>query len=620
MTGIQRIGGATDAARQCMQRGLLASGINVNGVVASNNQPIARQLFREATELDPGMCDAWLARVVAGDDSLPILRSAWAARESYGWEVRRLGLAGSNFRPMVGDGLFLRMEVLSRDTLRSAYALALTQARQFAEAAELLKEDSPRDPFDVDAHAYALGVLHFSAQRWTDVLQHFPVDKTWRLPIFGVAASAMAATALASLGVFEDAFRRAQPAVDSDLLPAATVTALYTQAMCLRHLDRADECMQLLRRAYSKDPNYEPVRSALDDPKWGLVLTSHEAIETRTDPWDPSSAPSKKDVAAAKHAEEAARLMAEGEAELNAMLGMEKAKAEVRRIKATTKVNTLRARAGKKVPVASRHTLLLGPPGTGKTTIARVLAKQLCGLGVLERPTVTETRRSKLLGRHMADAEKNTEEAIEAAMGGVLFIDEMHNLHEKGYSGGDAYGNAILETLLPYLENDRSRLVVFGAGYPKAMERMLSVNQGLRRRFPTVIKFESYTPPELWQLTQLMAQEFDDSLAPDVETTLLPVFSRYYHDENITPDGDVVRGTDWLGNAGFVRNIVEKARDHRNARLDNADLDALLEQEDSAYTDEQLMPYEQLIAEDFAEGVAVAVADAETARDSEPEG
>ena len=152
------------------------------------------------------------------------------------------------------------------------------------------------------------------------------------------------------------------------------------------------------------------------------------------------------------------------------------------------------------------------------------------------------------------------------------------------------------------------------------MERMLSVNQGLRRRFPTVIKFESYTPPELWQLTQLMAQEFDDSLAPDVESTLLPVFSRYYHDENITPDGDVVRGTDWLGNAGFVRNIVEKARDHRNARLDNADLDALLEQEDSAYTDEQLMPYEQLIAEDFAEGVAVAVADAETARDSEPEG
>lgn len=620
MTGIQRLGAHTERARQSMQRGLLASGINVNGVVASHNPAVAQQLFREATEYDAGMCDAWLARVVAGDDSLPILRSAWAARESYGWEVRQLGLMGSNFRPMVGDGLFLRMEILSRDTLRSALGLALTQAGEYAEAAELLSGGTTNDPFDIDAHAYALGVLHFRAQRWTDVLKHFPVDKTWRLPIFGIAASAMAATALASLGVFEDAFRRAQPAVDSDLLPAATVTALYTQAMCLRHLDKPDDCMQLLRRAYSRDPNYEPVRLALDDPKWGLLLTTHEAIETRTDPWDPSSAPSKKDVAAAKRAEEAAHLMAEGEAELNGMLGMEKAKAEVRRIRATTKVNTLRARAGKKVPVASRHTLLLGPPGTGKTTVARVLAKQLCGLGVLERPTVTETRRSKLLGRHMGDAEKNTEEAIESAMGGVLFIDEMHNLYEQGYSGGDAYGNAILETLLPYLENDRSRLVVFGAGYPKAMERMLSVNQGLRRRFPTVIKFESYTPRELWQLTQLMAEEFDDSLAADVETTLVPVFERYYHDENLTPDGDVIRGTDWLGNAGFVRNIVEKARDHRNARLDTADLDALLEQEESAYTAEQLMPYEQLIGEDFAEGVAAAVADAQAARANGAEG
>ena len=99
------------------------------------------------------------------------------------------------------------------------------------------------------------------------------------------------------------------------------------------------------------------------------------------------------------------------------------------------------------------------------------MAKQLCGLGVLERPTVVETRRSKLLGRHMGDAEKNTEEAIEGAMGGALIIDEMHNLYETGYSGGDAYGTAVLETLLPYLENDRGNLVVFGAGYPKAIER-----------------------------------------------------------------------------------------------------------------------------------------------------
>ena len=101
-------------------------------------------------------------------------------------------------------------------------------------------------------------MLNFRADRWPDVLRIFPAEKTWRLPIYGVAAAAMSATALASLGVFEDGFRRAQPAADSDLVPAASVVALYTQAMCLRHLGRADECNQLLRRAYSRDAAFTP--------------------------------------------------------------------------------------------------------------------------------------------------------------------------------------------------------------------------------------------------------------------------------------------------------------------------------------------------------------------------
>ncbi len=211
----------------------------------------------------------------------------------------------------------------------------------------------------------------------------------------------MAATALASLGVFEDAFRRAQKAVDSDLLPSATTIALYTQAMCLRHLDKADDANQLLRRAYSRDSQFSPAREALDDQTIRLTLTSPEAIESRTNPWDPDSAPSKEAAEAAKHSAQASKLLAEGDAELNAMLGMEAAKREVKRIRSTTKVNQLRTKAGLPVPVSSRHTLLLGPPGTGKTTVARSLTKQLCGLGVLRRPTVVETRRSKLLGRHM---------------------------------------------------------------------------------------------------------------------------------------------------------------------------------------------------------------------------
>jgi type VII secretion ATPase EccA len=601
---------ATDAARNAMAKGLLASGINVDGVMAGNNPAVAAGMFKKATELDPGICDAWLARIVAGDDSVDVVAAAWNARESYGWEIHRLNLRGTAFRPMVSDGLFLRLEITSRDALRSALAVALIRENRFAQADSLLSEETPNDPFDADAHAYARGLLHFQAKRWPDVLAAFSPDRVWRLPIYGAAASAMAATALASLGVFEDAYRRAQEAVNSDLAPGAATVALYTQAMCFRHLDKAEDANQLLRRAYSRDPQFALARQALDDPTMRLVLTSPEAIESRTNPWDPDSAPSPEAAEAAKHSAEASVLLAEGDAELNAMLGMDAAKREVKRIRSTTKVNQLRSKAGLPVPVSSRHTLLLGPPGTGKTTVARSLTKQLCGLGVLRRPTVVETRRSKLLGRHMGDAEKNTEAVVEGAMGGALFIDEMHNLYETGYSGGDAYGTAILETLLPYLENDRAQFVVFGAGYPNAMDRMLTANQGLRRRFPTVIRFESYNPEELWQLTQLMAAEYKDVLGEDVEATLRPVYERYYLQENKSPDGDVIRGTDWLGNAGFVRNIVEKARDHRNNRVDNEDLDSLLAQ-DELLTEAQLLPFQQLIAEDIAEGVAAAVSDAQ---------
>jgi type VII secretion ATPase EccA len=604
---------ASDPARAAMTRGLLASGINVDGVMAGNNPAVATEQFRKATQLDPSICDAWLARIVAGDDSVEVVQAAWDARESYGWEIHRLSLRGTAFRPMVSDGVFLRLEITSRDALRTALAIALIREKRYPQAHALLSEANPTDPFDADSHLYARGLLHFQTKRWPDVLAVFSPDRVWRMPIFGAAASTMAATALASLGVFEDAFRRAQKAVDSDLLPAATTIALYTQAMCLRHLDKADDANQLLRRAYSRDSQFSPAREALDDQTTRLALTSPEAIESRTNPWDPDSAPSKEAAEAAKHSAQASKLLAEGDAELNAMLGMEAAKREVKRIRSTTKVNQLRTKAGLPVPVSSRHTLLLGPPGTGKTTVARSLTKQLCGLGVLRRPTVVETRRSKLLGRHMGDAEKNTEATVEGAMGGALFIDEMHNLYETGYSGGDAYGTAILETLLPYLENDRAELVVFGAGYPNAMDRMLTANQGLRRRFPTVIRFESYTPDELWQLTELMAAEYKDVLAEDVEATLRPVFERYYVQENRSPEGDVIRGTDWLGNAGFVRNIIEKARDHRNNRVDNEDLDALLAQ-DELLTEAQLLPFQQLIAEDIAEGVAAAVSDAESDR------
>jgi hypothetical protein len=190
------------------------------------------------------MCDAWLARVLAGDQSLEVLAGAWASIRTFGWEIRRLGVTELQFRPEVSDGLFLRLAVTSGESLACAYAAALAEAKHYEEAAKLLDGVEPRHPFDEELVTYVRGVLYFRTGRWPDVLLQFPEGKVWRNPELKAAGAAMATTALASLGVFEEAVRRGQAAIEADRVPGAANVALYTQGMCLRHLGGEEEAAE----------------------------------------------------------------------------------------------------------------------------------------------------------------------------------------------------------------------------------------------------------------------------------------------------------------------------------------------------------------------------------------
>jgi hypothetical protein len=165
------------------------------------------------------------------------------------------------------------------------------------------------------------------------------------------------------------------------------------------------------------------------------------------------------------------------------MLGMERANREIKLIKSPTKMNPARARMGLPVPVTSRHILLLGAPvpakpGAGVHQAAVQIDRAAHAAGGGDQPRQAA---GPLYGRcgeeHLGDAC--------GAVGGAVLFDEMHTLHERGYRQGDPYGNAIINTLLLYMENHRDELVVFGAGHAKAMDRMLEVNPGPRRRFST---------------------------------------------------------------------------------------------------------------------------------------
>ncbi|HEY2690852.1 MAG TPA: AAA family ATPase [Streptosporangiaceae bacterium] len=244
-------------------------------------------------------------------------------------------------------------------------------------------------------------------------------------------------------------------------------------------------------------------------------------------------------------------------AELDALIGLEPVKRQVHEIAAQLRVARLRDAHGLASQPPARHFVFTGPPGTGKTTVARILGRIFAALGLLVQPNVVEAHRADLVGEHLGSTAIKTNKLIDSALGGVLFIDEAYALYNQGYSGGDAFGAEAIAALLKRAEDDRDRLVIVLAGYTADMDRLLRSNPGLSSRFSTRISFPSYSGQELTSIAEVIAQQAGDSFDADALPVLDEIFS------NASERGQI----DELGNGRFARSLFERACAVRDVRI-----------------------------------------------------
>jgi len=249
--------------------------------------------------------------------------------------------------------------------------------------------------------------------------------------------------------------------------------------------------------------------------------------------------------------------------QLNKLIGLQNVKADVLDTKNYLTVQGIRRQKGLSVPSVSNHMVFCGNPGTGKTTVARIMGQIFQELGALSKGHLVETDRSGLVGGYLGQTAIKTKEVLEKLLGGILFIDEAYTLTSG--TQGDGYGQEAIETILKFMEDHRDDLVVIAAGYSEPMTSFLNSNPGLKSRFNKYIDFQDYEPGELAEIFVKLARDLEYVI--DEDTTK--------HIEYICEELHASKGQNF-GNGRTIRNLFEKSLINQSNRLvrDSATLES----------------------------------------------